>query len=78
MTKKRFMKLTRAYFTRLNEWAKENGEKPMDLGSLYNRLDKLATMEECIDETGRKWIRAEWWGVFEKNAFGIGVKAIRR
>lgn len=75
MTKKRFKKLTRAYFTRLNEWAKENGEKPMNMGRLYSRLEKLATMEECIDETGRKWTRAEWWRNFEKHSnFGVGVK----
>lgn len=75
MTKKRFQKLTRAYFTRLNEWAKANNEKPMNMGRLYSRLEKLSTMEECIDETGRKWTRAEWWSVFEKHDnFGVGVK----
>lgn len=73
MTKKRFQKLTRAYFTRLNEWAKANNETPMNMGKLYSRLEKLAT-EVCTDETGRKWTRAEWWSYFEKHNFGVGVK----
>ena len=76
MTKKRFMKLTRAYFTRLNEWAKANGEKPMNMGNLYRQLENLAN-NTMVDEFGRKWTRAEWWGQASKHqstVFGIGVK----
>lgn len=76
MTKKRFKKLARAYFTRLNEWAKANNETPMNMGKLYSRLENLAT-EVCTDETGRKWTRAEWWGFVSKynsSVFGVGVK----
>ena len=76
MTKKRFQKLTRAYFTRLNEWAKANGSTPMkNMGKLYSQLEKLATDVCCDDETGKQMTRAEWWSIMRKgNTFGVGVK----
>lgn len=67
MTKKRFQKLARAYFTRLNEWGKENGYDPLPMGKTYKALPKLA------NSTGKT--RAEWWETVTKyNDFGVGIK----
>lgn len=77
MTKKRFIKLTRAYFTRLNEWAKANNEKPMNMGRLYRQLENLAN-NPMVDGEGRRWTRAEWWEHASKHlstVFDIGVKS---
>ena len=70
------MKLTRAYFTRLNEWAKASNMKPLSIGKLYSQLEDLAHTP-MIDDEGRKWTRAEWWEFMSKHnssVFGVGVK----
>lgn len=69
MTKKRYRKLARAYFTRLNEWAKKNSpSSTMDMGKLYRTI---STFGNPIGMT-----RAEWWAVFENTEhFGVGDKA---
>ena len=74
MTKKRFIKLTRAYFTRLNEWAKANNGTPMDMGNVYRCLSKPSG-DLGEDAFGRKITRAEWWNTLSKgDTFGVGVK----
>ena len=72
MTKKRFIKLTRAYFTRLNAWGKEDGCKPCDMGKLYKALPELAKVSSTHP---KKLTRAEWWGVLAKgDVFGVGER----
>ena len=67
MTKKRYRKLCRAYFTRLNEWAKANGSTPMNMGSVYKSIAKIGT------PTGQT--RAEWWAILSKGeVFGVGER----
>jgi hypothetical protein len=68
MTKKRFRKLARAYFTRLNEWAKENNSSPMNMGQTYLAISKF---DAPADMT-----RAEWWDRISSsaNTFGVGIK----
>ena len=75
MTKKRFQKLTRAYFTRLNEWAKANNSKTMDMGEVYKCLSKLGN-NLGEDAFGRKITREDWWNSLGKcgSTFGVGVK----
>ena len=41
MTKKRYRKLARAYFTEINEWAKTNHSDTMNIGSLYRIVANL-------------------------------------
>lgn len=68
MTKKRYRKLARAYFTRLNEWAKANGSTVMDMGNLYKII---STMQNPIGKT-----RAEWWGCLSMGeVFGVGERS---
>ena len=68
MTKKRFQKLVRAYFTRLNAWGKENGHQSLNMGDVYRRLRNINPLE--VGKT-----RAEWWAVLAGgNTFGVGVK----
>ena len=68
MTKKRLMKLTRAYLTRLNEWAKENSTPFSNMGNVYRCLSNLDP--KALGKT-----RAEWWeSVTQCNNFGVGVK----
>ena len=68
MTKKRYRKLARAYFTGLNEWAKVNRPNDtLNMGDLYARVAKL---DNPIGMT-----RAEWWENLSKGyTFGVGVK----
>lgn len=67
MTKKRFRKLCRAYFTRLNEWAKANNSTPMNMGSVYNSIAKMGTPAEKT--------RAEWWAILSTGeVFGVGER----
>lgn len=67
MTKKRYRKLARAYFTRLNEWAKANNSTPMDMGELYKVIAKLGNPTEMS--------RAEWWARLAKGeVFGVGER----
>ena len=72
MTKKRFAKLCRAYFTRLNEWAKENNSTPMDMGKVYKHISKGGSFTDTT--------RAEWWAKLSSitNTFGVGVKEAKR
>jgi hypothetical protein len=73
MTKKRFIKLARAYFTRMNEWGKANGKKPLHMGELYSRLEFLADFYPNGDPL--EMTRAEWWEMIAKgDTFGVGVK----
>jgi hypothetical protein len=67
MSKKRFRKLSRAYFTRLNEWAKEHGT-PMNMGQVYRAVSRFESPEDMT--------RAEWWDRISGSAdmFGVGVK----
>ena len=67
MTKKRFRKLCRAYFTRLNEWAKANGSKTMNMGRVYKDTAKMGTPAGMT--------RAEWWAMLSKGGvFGVGER----
>lgn len=68
MTKKRYRKLVRAYFTRLNEWAKVNTDTTLDMGKCYRVVSSLANPDGMT--------RAEHWGKFAEmgNTFGVGVK----
>ena len=68
MSKKRFRKLARAYFTRLNEWAKENNSTPMNMGQMYWAVSRFDAPEGMT--------RAEWWDRVSSsaNTFGVGVK----
>lgn len=67
MTKKRYRKLARAYFTRLNEWGKANGNKQLNMGKTYKAISNL---ENPLNMT-----RAEWWETISKGeTFGVGVK----
>lgn len=67
MTKKRYRKLARSYFTRLNEWAKENNRDTMDMGKLYKAV---ATLQNPKSHT-----RAEWWeAISSADNFGVGSK----
>jgi hypothetical protein len=71
MTKKRFQKLTRAYFTELNAWGKANGCKPLPMGEVYRAMHKNTDPQNWCGKT-----RAEWWETVSKgNNFGVGVKA---
>lgn len=72
MTKKRFNKLCRAYFTRLNEWAKATGNKTMDMGDVYKRILNPIFPDGLT--------RAEWWAKLTElnDTFGVGVKEVRR
>lgn len=68
MTKKRFRKLCRAYFTRLNDWAKANGSTPMDMGRVYKAIVKMGTPVGMT--------RAEWWAMLSKGGvFGVGERS---
>ena len=67
MSKKRFRKLARAYFTRLNEYAKENNLETMTMGQVYRVMAKLESPENMT--------RAEWWATLSQyDTFGVGVK----
>lgn len=64
MTQKRYKKLVRAYFTRLNEWAKETGRTPMNMGRVYKGIENMKPTS-----------RTEWWSILQKsNTFNVGVK----
>ena len=66
MTAKRYRKLCRAYFTRLNEWAKQN-TKPMPMGSIYRAVSKMGNPTNMT--------RAEWWNAISQGeVFGVGKK----
>lgn len=69
MTKKRFNKLVRAYFTRMNEWAKEGNSTPIKrMGELYRCLPNIDP--KAVGKT-----RAEWWkSLTDGCSFGVGVK----
>ena len=68
MTKKRYRKLTRAYLTRLNEWAKVNNSTPMDMGKAYRAV---STMDNPNGMT-----RAEWWEALSNGeVFMVGKRA---
>ena len=75
MTKKRFEKLCRAYFTRLNEQAKKRGNETMNMGMLYKNLHNL-TNHLGVDEFGKERTREDWWKVLATNTnlFGVGIK----
>ena len=77
MTKKRFERLCRAYFTRLNEWAKENGRPSMNMGRVYRCIPNISdNLGE--DEFGRRRTREEWWNTLTSNcpnSFGVGIKS---
>ena len=70
MTAKRFQKLLRAYFTRLNEWAKEY-DKPnvMDMGLCYRTL--------CSRKLPQGMTRQEWWDKLKEitDTFGVGERS---
>ena len=77
MTKKRFEGLCRAYFTRLNEWAMENGSETMNMGRVYRAIPNI-TNNLGTDEFGNKITRDQWWGRFAEaniNVFGVGIRA---
>ena len=67
MTKKRFEKLTRAYFTRLYEFGKAKGEH-LEISTIYRQLPKLAS--------GCGMTRAEWWDKLSSigYTFDVGMK----
>ena len=66
MTQKRFSKLCRAYFTRLNEWAKANNSTTMDMGRLYKIVETMKPANIT---------RAEWWEMLScGEVFGVGKK----
>jgi hypothetical protein len=71
MTKKRFSKLLRAYFTRLNEWAKKaDPNNVMKMGQVYKRLSSERMLPAGMT-------RAEWWTKLKEincNVFGVGEK----
>ncbi len=70
MTKKRYRKLCRAYFTRLNEWAKTHNSTPMEMGHVYRAIAAMS------NPTGMT--RAEWWTTLSKGeVFGVGEKEVR-
>lgn len=68
MTKKRFQKLVRAYFTELNTWGIEHGHNSMNMGEVYRCISKIDT--SAVGKT-----RTEWWKSIAGNNFGVGVKA---
>lgn len=71
MTRKRFIKLTRAYFTRLNEWGKVNGHQAFDMTNISGMLDNLS----------RNVNRDDYWNLLTKgdrNIFNVGVKENKR
>ena len=69
MTKKRFSKLLRAYFTRLHEWSKENpNASAMDMGEIYKAFAYGGTVKGTT--------REEWWNEFtaSNHVFGVGKR----
>jgi hypothetical protein len=70
MSKKRFQKLVRAYFTALNEHGKSVGLASMDMKTLYRWTDEHTNPLEWCEKN-----RAEWWeNVSKGNNLGVGVK----
>ena len=72
MTRKKYAKLQRAFFTRLNEWAKANGTPRMDMGKVYKAI---STKIPTIMDNGMT--RQQWWDELTKmgSVFGVGQKA---
>ena len=72
MTKKRFKKLLRAYFTRLNERTKANNSTPLEMGRIYKTISTGGNFKN-FDNTTRK----KWWDDLKTIAdtYGIGEKA---
>ena len=70
MTKKRYRKLARAYFTRLNEHAKANKLGSMKMGQVYKAVRNLENPDGMT--------REEWWNKLSSTnvfgTFGVGVK----
>lgn len=71
MTKKRFKKLLRAYFTRLHERTKDSNGTPLELGRIYKTISTGGNFEN-FDSTARK----KWWDDLKTIAdiYGIGEK----
>lgn len=72
MTRKRFCKLWMAYITRLNEWAKANDCKSMDMGKCYRAAGKVKLHGGKLGITYQ-----EWWDRMrdiDVNLFGVGEK----
>lgn len=71
MTRKKYTRLTRAFFTRINEWAKANGTPTMDMGKVYKTI---STNIPTIMTNGMT--RQQWWDELSKGeVFGVGQKA---
>lgn len=69
MTRKRFEKLARAYFTRLNEYGKENHYLPLNVGYIYKKIQQ----NEIVDYS--KYTRQQWWDMICSGYnFGVGEK----
>ena len=66
MTKKRYRKLARAYFTFMNEWAKDTNRENLNMGDLYRRINNL---ENPIGMS-----KEEWWNALKPSAISFGMK----